>query len=513
MNRKNIIWLVCCCMMAACADNEMTSLAVNEPDSLARTDYLKDYAPLKDYTTMSVGTSVDDGIYGSHNLTYRALCENFGEVQPQKIFTHGNLMMASGKVDGEAVEEFLYEASAAGHKVFAGALCTHQWQNADYLNNLIKPYVFSNDGSPLTSRCIVATNTMEGDAKSQQFEFAFTKTPGVTPNLEYDLEFYVRGSREGNFTLSVPGGSDFSPKVSVTAKWTKVRTHVVMSQGIYNLRSVVFNIGTYVGTLYIDNFELYEIDEYGDRSKNKLKDNADLDDAEATTTGLTLVDGSSDGITQLCVSEVGDGYDPNTYTVEKTPDEKVRILTAALDDYIASVISLCGDKVAEWSVVAQPLTIDSAATDFYWQNYLGRDWAVQAFRQARTAGADNLFITERDMDRDMAKCRQLISYIEYIEQQGGKVDGIDAIVSITDDNNASKLAEMLSQLVATGKKIRLSEVEATSAEDYAAIINTYMQTVPAAQRHGISLKFFSPLWNEEKSRTLIYGAIADALQQ
>ena len=55
-----------------------------------------------------------------------------------------------------------------------------------------------------------------------------------------------------------------------------------------------YEISTEPGTLYIDNFELYEIDEYGDRSGNKMKDssfNANLDNAEATADGLTKVDG------------------------------------------------------------------------------------------------------------------------------------------------------------------------------------------------------------------------------
>lgn len=513
MSRNNIIWLTCCCLMAACADNEMTSLTVSEPDSLARTDYLKDYAPLKSYTTMNVGTAVDGSIYDQHDLTYRALCENFSEVQPQRLFTHASLMTASGTLDTETATGFLDNAAASGHKVLAGPLCTHQMQNADYLNNLIKPDVLSLDGSPLTSRCIVATNTVvSDDAKSQQFEFAFTKTPGVKPNLEYEFMFYVRGSRNGSFTMSVPGGSDFSPKVNVTQEWKKVRAHVVMAQGIYNLRSVLFNIGTYAGTLYIDNLELYEIDEYGDRSKNKLKDNANLDDEDATATGLTLVDGSSDGITQLAVSEAGDGYDPNTYTVDKTAEEKARILTAALTDYVTSVVSLYKGKVAAWDVVAQPFTTDDDANSFQWQDYLGRDYAVMAFRQARTAGAGNLVITELGMESDIDKCRKLIDYIDYIEQQGGKVDGINAIIS-TDSYSQSELAGMLRLLAATGKMVRLSEIEARTADGYADIIRTYIQTVPAPQRYGISLKSFSPLWNDEKNRTEIYGAIADAIRQ
>ena len=349
--KRYLFYIIAASALVSCADNEMTSIYKDEPDSLAQTDYLKKYGPLRDYTDMSVGTTVSPNVYDATDLNYRMLCANFNEVQPEGLFTHGSMVQADGTISTASADAFLDAAVRANQNVFAGPLTSHQGQNIDYLNNLIKPTVHSKDGSPLTSYCIVATNTIEGEAKSQQFEFAFTRTPAVTPQLEYDLVFYVRGTRSGSISLSVAGGSDFTPKVAVTTEWKKVTVHTVMRSGIYNLRSLVFNIGAYVGTLYIDNFELYEIDEYGDRSGNKMKDssfNANLDNAEATADGLTKVDGISNGITQLGISALGDGYDPNTYTVEKTDEEKKEILTAALNNWLTGVVSACGSRVCGW---------------------------------------------------------------------------------------------------------------------------------------------------------------------
>lgn len=505
--------MAACCLVASCADNEMTSISVAEPDSLANTNYLKAFAPLKSYTTMMVGTGVDNNFFNAKGAEWRNACENFSEIQPARLFTHAAAQATiMSSLDGAAsadspIAAFLSDAYSSGTKVFASALCSHQNQDTDYLNTLIKPTVLSNDGSELTSRCIVASNSVKGEAKFQQFEFAFTSTPGVTPQLEYELEFYVRGTREGSFSLSVPGGADFRQKVNVTTEWKKVKTQVVMAKGIYNLRSVVFNIGEYIGTLYIDNFQLIEIDEYGDRSKNKLKDNANLDDAEATAAGLTKVDGSSDGITTLGVSEIGDGYDPNTYTMEKTPEEKAAILTNALDSWVSTVVSLYADSVSGWDVVAMPLSIDSLATDFYWQDYLGMtQYVARAFNAAHKAGGKNLFIADR-----YDKAAQLKALADDALAAGAEIDGYDLVIDCT-DLDESLLTEALSLLAQTGKLIRLSSVNLPTAAEYSFVVSSYVKSVPAQQRHGISLKTMSPLWTTAKTRSLIYGAIAENLE-
>lgn len=550
MNNLLIASLSILATFSGCADTDMTVSEVVKPDSLVATDYIREYDVLSSYATapMKVGSLVSGEEYDNHDVSYRILKRNANEVEPQKTMMHGVAFRSDGTVDSTSIEDFVETVTASGQSVYGGSLCTHTQQNSDYLNYIIKPDVYSKDGSPLTSRCLIATNTISGTDKSQQFDFAFANTPGVTPNNQVEFDFMVKGSVAGQISLTVSGGNDFSGKVNVTTSWTKVRAKAVIGQGMYNLRAVVFNIGAYVGTLYIDDMSIYTIDDYGDKSSNKLKTNANLDDAELTEASLTTYDDTSTGITQLKASEVGDGYDANTYEVEKTAEQKATILGQAMDSWIDGVMRAADDNVSQWEVVSCPLKEDATSvelrsasdstaslSDFYWQDYLGLDYAVQAFKSAASHGkaSDTLYIAETGMESSEEKCEALIDYVDYLEQQGARVDGIAARINVTTATaDTVKIERMMNLLAATGKIIRLSRLTVSLPEGaqltdanmreqkriYHFIISKYMELVPQAQRGGISFGQLidtttsnAGLWDTSYNRKHAYAGCVEAM--
>ncbi|HEY9262830.1 endo-1,4-beta-xylanase, partial [Chitinophaga sp.] len=240
----------------------------------------------------------------------------------------------------------------------------------------------------------------------------------------------------------------------------------------------------------------------------------------------------------------------------KTAAEKKYLLTAALDKWMSGMVGAGKSVVKAWDVVNEPMDdgkpyelktgvgrTNMAADEFYWQDYLGKDYAVTAFKMARQYGnpGDIHFINDYNLEYSLDKCRGLIAYVNYIESQGGKVDGIGTQMHIDINTNKEKIVEMFKLLAATGKMIKVSELDlgvgvkttAATAEHYKAqaemykyVMDKYFELIPPKQRYGITI--WSPLdspansswradepvglWTTAYVRKLAYAAVAKALE-
>ncbi len=238
-----------------------------------------------------------------------------------------------------------------------------------------------------------------------------------------------------------------------------------------------------------------------------------------------------------------------------TPEEKADTLSWALDNWIAGMLKVTKGYVKTWDVVNEPMDdgnpyelktgvgkTDMADDEFYWQDYLGKDYAVMAFNLARQYGNadDKLFINDYNLEYNLDKCKGLIKYVQYIESQGAQVDGIGTQMHITTDSDKDKIVEMFELLAATGKLIKVSELDMgigkktdeATAEDYEAqkemykfVVEKYLELIPANQQYGITV--WSPLdsnkdsswrpaepiglWTEGYNRKPAYAGFADGL--
>ena len=238
-----------------------------------------------------------------------------------------------------------------------------------------------------------------------------------------------------------------------------------------------------------------------------------------------------------------------------TPEEKADTLSWALENWIAGTLEVTKEYVKAWDVVNEPMDdgnpyelktgvgkTDMAADEFYWQDYLGKDYAVMAFNLARQYGSpdDIHFINDYNLEYNIDKCKGLIQYVEYIEAAGAQVDGIGTQMHINVNSDKDKIVEMFELLAATGKLIKVSELdmgvgvptsEATDehyiaqAEMYQFVVEKYFEIIPANQRYGITI--WSPLdsptgsgwragepiglWTEGYYRKRAYAGFADGL--
>ena len=264
------------------------------------------------------------------------------------------------------------------------------------------------------------------------------------------------------------------------------------------------------------------------------------------------------------------GADPTIIPEEiiwKTDEEIKDTLTNAMESWISGVMKASDGYVKAWEVVNEPMD-DNIPTElkhdphpptdpknwtkdqnFYWQDYLGKDYARLAVKFARQYGGSDLklFVNDYGLEtNDNSKCKGLIQMINYWESDGvTKIDGIGTEMHVsysmnpdTQKANEDGIVEMLNLLKATNKLIRISALDMSIKDASGAVINTvnttldqqtamseyhnfivrkYFEIIPADKRYGITL--WNPvesstqvgLWNSAYNRKITYSGFVNGL--
>jgi endo-1,4-beta-xylanase len=327
----------------------------------------------------------------------------------------------------------------------------------------------------------------------------------------YNLSFWVKGTAEGIIRPELQSPSYASNgfgQIAVTKEWKLVDVSTTTTAA--DRSKFVISYGEIAGTVYIDNVVLKS--------------------SKATGGAVT--------------------------TAEKSAVEKNIAINNALDSWMSGMLAVSKPYVKAWDVVNEPMDDGKpyelktgvgkklATDEFYWQDYLGKDYAVTAFQLARKYGNPNdiLFINDYNLEYNLDKCRGIIAYVNYIEGKGAKVDGIGTQMHIDINSDKNKIADMFNLLAATGKLIKISELDIglagvktasatqehykSQAEMYKYVIDKYFELVPATQRYGITL--WSPLdspansswraddpigiWNQQYVRKIAYSYVAESIK-
>lgn len=339
----------------------------------------------------------------------------------------------------------------------------------------------------------------------------------------YYLKMKVKGTADGIIKLEAQS-NDYSSNgfgdIAVTTDWKEVELSTVISAS--DRSRFIVSYGDYEGTVYIDDVSLKWLNPNGAGQ-----------------------------------------------TIEKTEEEKKELITVALETWIAGMMEACGGYVKSWDVVNEPMSDwpdptqlksdpDQTNKDnFYWQDYLGKDYARTAIKFARQYGGDDLklFINEYGLEGvGNEKCKGLIQIVEYWESDATtKIDGIGNQMHVTlqldkekQQANEDAIVDMYKLLAATGKLIKVSELDMGIVDEegntiktdaitfeqqqamsdfYKFIVQKYFEIIPASQQYGITqwCTTDSPedsgwragepvgLWDLNYSRKPTYGGFADGL--
>jgi endo-1,4-beta-xylanase len=351
---------------------------------------------------------------------------------------------------------------------------------------------------------VVNATTDTGNQWKTQIHADFTST--LTAGKSYTISYMIRSEAAGSVRCSTVGGSAQYQGDQVTSPTWKLVEWKITAAGTET--GFNFDLGGVAGTYYIDNV--------------------------LVTTGETSGGGATAPI-----------------TIDKTDAEKTKIIGDAMTDWISKMMTHYKTGVFSWDVVNEPMKEDgtlrsgnegdTAADYFSWVKYLGKDYAVTAFKLARQYGntTDKLFINDYNLESRLDKCDGLIEYVKYIESKGGTVDGIGTQMHISLTTDKNLIVQMFQKLAASGKLIKISELDvrlgtnaptveqqASQAAMYQYVIDMYKKYIPVAQQYGVTIwgvsdnskehEFWLPdespnLWDANYVRKHAYKGTADGL--
>ena len=548
--------------LASCTESHVLSYEVEKPITIANQEEIDAYDDLKTYVDRTANPNFKLGLgiglseYVNKSVMYRLANKNFDEITLGYEMKHGAIVQADGSLNLDNVNKLLKAAQEANISVFGHTLCWHANQNATYLNKLIAPDVLSSTGpgwdlitennfetdnssnyqinAGLTASYTAVGQGSGGVGKALKLTNASVRTnewdaqlyvkfsPAVQVGDKYRLTLDVRADVDASSPtqaqLNVGGYKhwDFFGAVPYTSAWAAYVKEITVTEQMKDCNTIAFNLGKTASSFYYDNLK---IEKYNATGSIQLK--------------------------------------------EKTPEQKKTIIAGALDKWIKEMVVNCKPYVKAWDVVNEPMSdwpnqfelktgvgkTNMAADEFYWQDYLGKDYAVEAFRLARLYGnsTDILFINDYGLESGGDKCSGLIQYVNYIESKGQKVDGIGTQMHVTlGETTMEGIRTMLTKLAATGKLVKISELDmgikeggvmvktenvtSTQLQDmsefYKEIVKAYFDIIPAAQRYGItqwaatdspensSWRGGEPigLWNLDYTRKPAYAGFAEGLK-
>lgn len=347
------------------------------------------------------------------------------------------------------------------------------------------------------------TSNSGGQWKTQiHADFAQTLVAGT-----YTVSFYIRSDVAGSVRCSTTGTAHYQGDQTTAITWKQVSWDVAMDGTETGLN---FDLGLVAATYYIDN--------------------------------VVVTPKSAAGIKRRA---------SKVTIIEKTDAEKAKLIGDAMTAWISGVMTHYKNDVKAWDVVNEPMkengtlrdgiVEEPASDEFYWVKYLGKDFAVTAFKLARQYGnaTDKLFINDYNLEYSLEKCDGLIDYVKYIESKGATVDGIGTQMHISISSDTTKIKQMFQKLAASGKLIKVSELDikvntkTPSLSDYEKqavmykfVVDAFMKYIPETQRYGIVVWSVSDaveehenwipddgpcLWDKDYARKHAYKGFADGL--
>lgn len=570
-------------ILTACADESLLQPgeSVQKPEEMVQLEYLNQYDVLKNYVNrgenpnFKLGVAIAASDFLKKELVYGLAVSNFDEMTAGNAMKYASIVKDDGSADFSQVTSFVQTAKEAGMTVYGHTLCWHSQQNKTYLEKLIAPTVNPGEGGD-GGRCLVLKNA-SALANNYDAQTWYQFDAPLADGQKYILKFMAKASSdfapEIYLQSSLGGNQQYPGSVSIIGTtWQEITFPITPSDALVD--KVAFNFGSLAGEIYIDNITLT-----ADGSDENLIANSDFEDG--TITGWT---GWTPGKFEK-ISEDGEGYAWGQ--IEEMPnEEKKKVLTNALEDWIKGMMAACKENpnieegesagatlVKAWDVVNEPMSdrypsqLKSAATEgeenaaqsFYWQDYLGKEYAREVVKFARKYGGEDLklFVNDYNLEaayNNNAKCQGLIDMIAYWEADGVTIiDGIATQMHVSYSLNPEEQAKneacvvkMFQLLAASGKLVKISELDMGILDEsgteiktenvtleqqklmsdyYQFIISKYFEIIPQSQRYGITQ--WSPadspvgsgwraglpigLWNLNYDRKPTYAGFANGL--
>ena len=592
--------VVAASLLQSCADGAMKEYDVPMPEGYQEPS-CSNYKTLVNYVDPTSGFmlgagGIDIAEY-KNDIVFRSLVNsNFTMVVPGNAMKYSSIVMTDGSMSFGPMKEFLNDATDNNKQIFGHTLCWHNQQTRKYLESLIAP----TPGPAATFQFV--NKTVGGDCEAELDAASIDVVNQAVPNVVVGFSEEGGGASGAaddralkienptglgaNFKLALlvklPAGTfiqsgkrykiSFDVKGSVPANGLYVQVRKEGAAMQQSQEPLIESLGANL-PVTVDWTHYEAVLDLPENAKDK--NGAGIEGQYyAFAYGFAKFKGTFyfDNISLSVEESVGGG------DIEKSPEEKRDILLAEMDRWVKAMMEACDGKVKAWDVVNEPIEDgnnptglkttpqetkdDPAINEFYWQDYLGENYARDVIALARKYGGDDLklFINDYNLEKyqdgaSNLKCETLIRYIEQWESDGAtKIDGIATQMHIyynLDDAEQAELEQsivsMFELLAATGKLIKISELDMglrdgettiywqsadisnstheKMAEFYRFILEKYFEIIPKAQQYGVThWKPVDPqlgtgwkegepvgLWFNDFNRKPTYGGFADGL--
>ena len=557
MNKiKIILPTIATFLITACANTDVPEFSTTEPENIAKQDTINAYGNLKSYVDHSkypvfkMGGATSASDFNKKDIVYALDKSNYDEIVAGNAFKYASVVQDNGTMDFSTIKDFIQNATDAGLSIYGHTLCWHKQQNIKYLNSLIT--------DPNAINYVLHINIPTAKKNLWDWECYFNLNKALSIGKEYTLKLRIKASKEYQVTVwpnVINGNTQYwpTPQVNATTEWKTISSTFKATLPINQIR---FELGTFSGEIWIDDISLTDADGNNYFDNNTFSNN---------------IDGVTKPGQDYTLDRVPDP-DQNSSGGKMTDQFKRDTLTVALGSWIKGMMQVTHGKVKSWDVVNEPMSDSNPdelktanrdgdpKTDFFWQDYLGKNYARIAIKFARQYGGDSLklFINDYNLEaayNNNAKCKGLINMIKYWESDGvTKIDGIGTQMHVsfslnpaTQKLNEEAYVNHLKLLAATGKLIRISELdmglqdangnkiltenvtpeeEKAMAEYYKFIVEKYLEIIPVKQQYGITnwsvtdspknSKWLpgqpTGLWDENYQRKPAYAGFCDGLQ-
>lgn len=531
----------------SCADYNVTDDFTAEPDPTITEPY-KDLAPVKSYIdrdknpNMSLGVTLNVADYNKQALAHAAAMTNFDNLAFGTTLMPGSIVNAKGVMNFIDMKDLLDHVEEIGGDVYGSPIAANAYQAEEWMKTLTAPIEIPVDFVEGKTVDFNTMTTFEGTVESG--EASITKYDGqntlmigtkkkpnakvriiegfnVSPAEKYTITFWAKADIDASFNVNFSGTTVEGPSTGgrwavKAGKWQKV---VVEAQS-----------------------------------------------AEGVTEGYFRIDNTR--TTPVYIQKVQVGYYPDDHRPQ-TAQEMKDTLTYAMNAWCNGLMKINAGRIKSFDLIEE--AIDSKAelenglfdlkhsTDkIFWQDVFGSENYAPMVSKAASAAYQNhegdpaqlkFFISESGLD-NQKKFESLKYWIGVWDANGAKIDGINAKLSLTYNEDEAKQAEnkaafdkLIENLVSTGKLIRLSNFDITYrdatganvsakeiteeqrqklADYYAYVIRSYMEKIPSDKQAGLCkgnmVDTSDPvgLWSiDSKSkdwvRNATYKAFCDAL--
>ena len=501
--------------LTSCAEYNVTDDFKADPDPTVVPRYT-DLGPVKTYLdrsahpNMTIGTQLKLKDFNDQALYHAAAITNFDDVFFGTDLMSGKIINAKGSMNFVSMNTMVAHAKEIGAVVYGSPIAANSNQPDSWFSYLTSPIEIivdfieekSVDFTQMAAGTSYGGGTIVTKDGKNCLRIGTDRNPKADVNLvdgftvnhlsKYTVTFVAKADKNASFNITF-SGNDISNPQSVDGKYTI-------------------------------------------KAGGRVKFEVECRSAEGVKDGVFTIKNGRNAV--VYVENVEVGYYPDNHR-DQTAQEVSDTIHYALNTWCNALMRNNAGCIHTFSLIDEPIDVkaelesgvydlkhatknaEGNASQIYWQDIFGSEnYAPTVAAAARSAyqryeGDPNdlkFFISETGLD-EQKKLESLMYWINIWDNKGAKIDGIDAKLSLSYSEDATKqqanetsLDNMLTKLASTSKLIRVSnfdikyvdaEGNTVAAKDitddqrqkladyYAYVIKSYMAKIPSDKQAGI----------------------------